>query len=136
MCIHIYIYMYIYIFIIKSDFWWIYFEIFNIYHTLYNTPPAWKTKTYMPFEKVCECLVTAYIYAPILGWFDDQSWLDWSRINICTIMMWYPVKNMTRLLESLKYIYNYGELLFWQLSDPICLTQWSLASSLVLSALS
>ena len=26
-----------------------------------------------------------------------------------------PCKNMTRLLESPKYIYSYGALLFWQL---------------------
>ena len=51
-------------------------------------------------------------------------------------MMWYLAKNMTQLLKSPAYIYNYGELLLWQLSDPICLTQWSLASSLVLPILS
>ena len=112
------------------------FEIFNIYRPLYNTPPAWKTKTYMPFEEVCECLETAYIYAPILGCFEHQSWLDWSRMTICTVVMWYLVKNMTQLLKSPAYIYNYGELLLWQLSDHICLTQWSLASSLVLPILS
>ena len=60
----------------------------------------------------------------------------WNRINICTVMMWYLAKNMTQLLKPPTYIYNYGELLLWQLSDHICLTQWSLASSLVLSALS
>ena len=62
------------------------FEIFNIYRPLYNTPPAWKTKTYMPFKEVCECLETANIYAPIFG-------LNWSS-------------KLTRL-ESYKYMYSY-----------------------------
>ena len=83
-------------------------------------------------------------------------WVFGNRLYLCPNFGLNWSSKLTRL-ESYKYMYSYdvipcekydstfevsciyiqyGELLFWQLSDPICLTQWSLASSLVFPTLS
>ena len=63
--------------------------IYQVYRPLYNTPPAWKTKTYMPLKRYVSVWKPPNVYAPILGW----------KIAI---------RKVDSILESYKYMYNYG----------------------------
>ena len=101
-------------FIFKGNFWWIYLR-YSIYIVHYTTLPLLEKRRLTCLWRGMWVFGNRLCLCPNFGLFRYAKLTrSWSRINICTIMMWSLAKNMTRLLESPKYIYNYGALLFWQ----------------------